>query len=980
MLPLLFLLAARDTTGYWQQQVAYRITASLDEASGVLTGRERIAYVNHSRATLLGFYLEQSMNAFRPRSRWGAADPAERRDRFERLGDPDYGFERITAATLMGEALPADYPYAPDSTIAHWTLPRPLAPGDSMVVEIEWQARPSTVPWPEGRQGRRFDFEQWYPKVVVFDRYGWEDHPLYPAGAFYGEFATYDVTLDLPRDQVIGATGVPVEGDPGWEHARADTSSSIDYQRDYYFPRPTPVCPELRLATGRKCVHFHAERVHHFAFSLNPQYVYEEGRYGDAVVRVLYPPSDRAAWGNGAAVRSTVIALAWLDSLYGTYQWPQLTTVDRIKANGATEFAMMVVSGGATAGPILDGVGRQYSMGQLANNEWREAWLDKGLTGFQTSWFFETRGVRDDYAVVEANVLARDLDAWSEPISMVSEHFRDRDSYTDAVYNRASLFFYQLRFVVGDEVMRRILRTYFARWKLKHVDEDAFRAVAEEVSGQDLKWLFAQWLHSTPLIDYRLRRVERRRLPDGRWHTAVTIERRGDGWMPVEIGDGDTIYARATGERARERIEFLTTRKPARLMLDPRVRAHDYDMLNNREPRWGVGRAALEVRLDDPTRETARRDRLVTAWLPVGWSNDFGGATIGLRQRSNYLGRFDRGLLVGSVATRTGATSRWGVYGVWSNPVGHPRSRTKTSLGAWALEGRVGVMLSADRSLRERLGLGADPHVGFDALWVATTDTGYLDHRLWDDAGTVEAGPWVSTAVRNGSVLIKARLGVRVGMVYFNPGLGVVSTNRYDVEPFGRSAGEASIRMPFWFGATLGLRAFAGGYLGSHSPVKQRRILIAGADPYETFANPFLRSRGSLFVRPDFHYQAAGNANLRAFRSDLGGRWAVALNTELSRAVFQHQSGMLRELAVEGFFDFGFVDTVATRPSRAEHWYQDVDDAGIGVVVRQQVGDLPWTLRLELPFVMSAWDLAPDFRPPGGRVQFRWLVSLAPIF
>src|SRR2546422_2377335 len=102
-----------------------------------------------------------------------------------------------------------------------------------MTVEIEWRARLSTVPRRQGRAGRRFDFAQWYPKVVVYDRHGWEDHPLYPAGEFYGEFASYDVTLDLPADQVIGATGVPVEGDPGWERARADTSLRVDRSEEH---------------------------------------------------------------------------------------------------------------------------------------------------------------------------------------------------------------------------------------------------------------------------------------------------------------------------------------------------------------------------------------------------------------------------------------------------------------------------------------------------------------------------------------------------------------------------------------------------------------------------------------------------------------------------------------------------------------------------------------------------------------------------
>src|SRR5215510_44641 len=223
---------AVDST-YWQQRVAYEIVASVDEPSGVLSGNVRIHYVNQSPDTLRDFYVHQYLNAFRPGSRWAAADSAEERVRFQHMKDPDYAFERISESRIMGQAGKPDYPYAPDSTIAHWRLPRPLAPGDSMQVEIAWRARPSTLPRRQGRRGRRFDFAQWYPKVVVYDKYGWEDHPLYPAGEFYGEFASYDVTLDLAGDQVIGATGVPVSGDPGWEKASV-TRGPIDYQRDYY--------------------------------------------------------------------------------------------------------------------------------------------------------------------------------------------------------------------------------------------------------------------------------------------------------------------------------------------------------------------------------------------------------------------------------------------------------------------------------------------------------------------------------------------------------------------------------------------------------------------------------------------------------------------------------------------------------------------------------------------------------------------------
>ena len=981
-------LLARDTSGYWQQQVAYRITARLDEPRAVLTGHVRISYVNHSPDTLRDFSVHQYLNAFRPGSRWAAADSAEQRDRFQHLKDPDYAFERITAARVMGEESRPDYPYAPDSTIAHWRLPRPLAPGDSLVAQIEWQARVSTLPRRQGRQGRRFDFAQWYPKVVVYDRYGWEDHPLYPGGEFYGEFATFDVALDLPDDQVVGATGVPVEGDPGWERAKADPSLVIDYQRNWYGPpsdtstarppdRLTARCGEA--GRGRKCVRFRAEQVHHFAFSLNPQYVYEQGRYGGAVVHVLYLPEDRATWGNGIAVRRTEAALAWLDTLYGTYQWPQLTNLHRIDGGG-TEFPMVVMDGGVSAGLIVHEVGHQYTMGQLANNEWREGWLDEGFTSFQTGWFFEAHGGPPAYTTVEPDVLWLDLHGWSEPVSMVSERYADFIIYNEMIYNKAQLFFEELRYVVGDDAMRRILRTYFARWKLKHVDETVFREVCEEVSRRDLGWLFAQWLHATPLIDYGLRRVERRHLAGGGWRTVVTIERLGDGWMPLEIGDRDTIYARATGQPAVERVEFTSARRPGRLMLDPHERTHDWNMLNNHERRGVVGRGAWELRVDDPTRETVRRDKLVSAWAPVAWSNDFGGVTFGLRERNNYFGSYDHDMLFATVATLGESSDRFGGYLHLENPLGRPVPHVRTSATLWFVEGRAGAAFDVDRSLRRHLTFGPDAHLGWGGIWMATTKLGYLDERLWQDAGTVEAGPWVETTIARGATTLHARAVVHGGVAYWNPGPGVASANRYDVAGFARATAEASLRARSWLGTRLGVRLFAGGYASGSDPLKQRRIMLAGADPYESFANPLLRSAGALFVRPGFHYQAPGDANLRAFRPDLGGRWALAASVELTRSLFHRERGVVRDLGVEAFVDAALVDSLTTTPQPTGEWFSDLHDAGVGVVSHQRVGELAWTLRAEFPLEMNAWDLAPDYRPPGGRIAFRWVVSLSPVF
>ena len=972
MLTIFLVLVVSSDSTYWQQRVAYEITASLDEPSGVLSGTARIRYVNQSPDTLRDFSVHQYLNAFRPGSRWAAADSAEERVRFQHLRDPDYAFERITRATVMGAARAPDYPYAPDSTIAHWTLPRPLAPGDSMDVEIDWQARPSTLPRRQGRRGRRFDFAQWYPKVVVYDKYGWQDHPLYPGGEFYGEFASFDVTLDLAADQVVGATGVPVEGDPGWQKAAvgAVASGGIDYQRNHY-GRSNSQCGSV--ASGRKCVRFFADSVHHFAFSLNPDYRYEQGRYKDVVVRVLYQPGDSATWGNGIAVQRTEIALGWLDSLYGKFAWPQITNLHRIEGGG-TEFPMVIMDGSAGLGLIVHELGHNYTMGILANNEWREGWLDEGFTSFQTGWFFEAHGGGPAYPGAEEDILFWDIDRWSEPVSMISDRYRDFQTYNTMIYTKGQLFFEQLRYVVGDDVMRRILRTYYARWRLKHVDEQAFREVAEEVSRMDLKWLFGQWLHGTPLIDYRLSKVKRKRLADGRWRTTAIVERRGDGWMPVEIAVDDSIYGRVSGEPERQRVEFVTDRKPRRIVLDPRQRAHDWNALNNR---WGRGGGL--VRLDYLKRIEPLRDRTVTSWLPLAWSNDFGGATIGLRSRQNYLGRFEKNLLVISHALDpnypTNATQRFGLYMRLGNPVGHPMPRTEAWVAGWSVDGRIGAAIHTDRSLRKHLSFGPDVHVGVDAIWMAVRTLGYVDRRLWDNAGTIELGPWWSKTTVRGNRVWRYRAGVTGGVLYRNPGAGIQSKSRFDFEGFARGTAEASVRTP-----VLGVRLFFGLYGADTSspPPLQRRIMVAGADPYTTFTNPLLRSRGALFVRPDFHYQAPGDANLRAFRPDLGGRFALALNVEGTKTVYRRDNGgLLTRVTFEAFADAGLVDSLAV-PASGGGSETTLYDAGIGLVTRHRINDLAWTMRFEVPLIVNRWDYAADGTDK--RVRFRWQVSLEPSF
>ena len=966
-------------TLYWQQQVAYGIEARLDEPRGVLSGTERIQYTNRSPDTLTTFSLHLYLNAFRPGSRWADADSVEGRRRFNDLKDPDFAFNHVRDVRIMGTLVRPVYPFAPDSTIVRFDLPRPLLPGDSMAVETNWDARPSTVPRRQGRAGRRFDFAQWYPKVVVYDRYGWEEHPLYPAGEFYGEFASFTVDLDVPEDQVIGATGVPVCGDPGWERANQNPARPVDYQRDFYGRRTPSSAACAGAAAGRKKLRWYAEDVHHFALSLNPEYRYEEGRYGEVAVRVLYQPGDEESWGHGAAVQRTETALAWLDRLFGKFAWPQITNVHRIEGGG-TEFPMMIMDGSADQGLIVHELGHNYLMGILANNEWKEGWLDEGFTSFQTSWFWETLGKGDAYPDEEAGILGLDLDGYSEPPSLPGEAYRDFTSYNIAIYTRGELFFHQLRYVVGDETMHRILQTFYRRWKLKHVDEGAFRAVAEEVSHRDLSTLFAQWLHSVELYDYAVGRVVGRRGGGaaGQWKTRVEVVRRGEGRIPVDvavIAKTDTGVVRAEGLAEREWVEVETRSKPKAVMVDPLVRTHDWNMLNNWKRVGGLLTRLFSSKpgggpyLHTYFSTRSRRDRLTTGWAPTVWYNDAGGVTIGLRTLTDYMGRFEQNQSLVSASTKWGTDN--GVEDTdfffrLRNPVALRAPNLSQTFDVFNVEGRYGASASFGWSRRAHFSSGPVRTRSLTLQWVATDDFRYLDPGLYDPVGTVELSGGSGIATTSGKWQLATRVRTGAGLAYNRQGLA--ASGRPNLDPFYfRGSLEATAQGPVAHALGLAARVFVGAASGSHAAAKQRQFYVQGADPLEQLNNPFLRSRGALLVGEDFHYQAPGGAGVRGIDSRVSTAALVGLNLELEHGMARSSAKLFNRVAVAGFGDLAYGDDI--------HF---LGDAGVGLRAEHRIGDTRFTTRFDLPLYVSRPALAQDRAPGDHHFAFRWTFSFEP--
>ena len=626
-----------DTTGYWQQRADYTIVATLDERMGGIRAAGTLKYVNRSPDTLRELWVHQHLNAFRPGSRWSATDEREGRQRFQKLSGQDFAYERFTAAPKIGStALVVEYPIAPDSSVVRMALPTPLAPGDSISVTFAWEARPSAVARRQARRGRSYDFSQWYPKVAVYDRAGWHPNALVPAGEFYGEFGSFDVTLVLPNDEVVGATGVPVSGDPGWARVAAPGSDRPRLAANAY--KSLPPAPNVVPGNGYRAVRFVARDVHHFAWSVSPGFRYEGTSYvrpptqawrfpiWDTVsVHVLYRADanddcaranlatyndsvrytnavakcidvSRTQWEEGKALRYGLQAVRWLEALYGDYPYPQLTILKRIDGGG-TEFPMLVENGSASLDLTLHEVGHIYSFGILANNEWQSAWMDEGLTSYQTALqdgdarvlLAARQAMANDRdpahpADPKLNALRRRLDSITtaqarlvregvaEPIGTRADLFRSFGVYNEMVYDRAQSMYQALHDVMGEEEFQSFLRDYYARWMFRHVDRQAMQGSAERIGKKPLGWFFDQWVGGSGVIDYTLRSPAVRRDGAGWLVTAQLTRVAGAYRHPMPVGvrtsAGWTI-ARGDAAKDVQTIEIRVNAAPDAIWLDP---------------------------------------------------------------------------------------------------------------------------------------------------------------------------------------------------------------------------------------------------------------------------------------------------------------------------------------------------------------------------------------------------------------------------
>ncbi|KAA9353722.1 M1 family metallopeptidase [Larkinella humicola] len=531
----------------------YQIQVELNTATKRLEGKETLVWKNPSNEFVRDLQFHLYLNAFRNlQSTFMRESGGQLRGEFIDKNDPEsFGSIDIvsikTRAGASGKAenLTGNYRFiqpddanADDRTVIRVPLSKPVAPGESITLDIAFRAK---LPKIFARTGYSRDFfliGQWFPKIGVYEPAGtryatqgqWNCHQFHAHSEFYADFGVYDVAMTTPATFRVGATG--------------------------------QLKSERRNPNGTKTQRWYAEDVVDFAWTACPDFDVFDDRWRHVSIRALMQPEHA-----GQAKRhidAAKVALAYFDKNLGRYPFTTLTIVDPpVWALGASgmEYPTFITAGtswGMPAGMRLPEqvtiheFGHQYFMQLLATNEFEEAWMDEGF-----NQYYEGRIMDETYGPKSSVIDLFGYQMGNLELSRTSYVHLDHpaiapsfgnvwqlpdDYYGELTYFKPATWMRTLDGLVGRPVMDEIMRTYFNRWQFKHPNADNFIAIVNEVVGKrlgnrfgpDMSWFFDQVLYGNQVCDYELHAV-RSTKQGSSYRSAITVYRKGDAQLPVEV-------------------------------------------------------------------------------------------------------------------------------------------------------------------------------------------------------------------------------------------------------------------------------------------------------------------------------------------------------------------------------------------------------------------------------------------------------------
>lgn len=541
---------------YFQQEVNYSINVKLDDVKDELNADERIEYLNNSPNTLAFIYMHLWPNGYKDNSTPLAKQLLENGDtKFYYSNEEERGYIDQIDFKINGQA--AKWELLKDSIdICKLYLNEPLKSGEKITITTPFHVKiPSGKFSRLGHVGESYQITQWYPKPAVYDRNGWNYMPYLTQGEFYSEFGSFDVSITLPKNYVLGATGDMVDGEKEleWLNQKVKETEAITYfdRNDLEFPASDPETKTLR---------FKQTNVHDFAWFCDKRYHVLKGEIETPHTKhkvttwTMFTNAEGELWKNSIQYMNDAV---YYYSLWnGDYPYNHCTAVDgTISAGGGMEYPNITVIGTSGNAFMLDvvithEVGHNWFYGMLGSNERMHAWMDEGINSFNENRYVETKypdqkllnGIpnsigklfdlnryrhKSEYELTYLLSAAKNED---QPIDAPAYDYTELN-YGGDVYSKTAIVFDYLMAFMGERKMDEAMQRYFNEWHFKHPQPNDLRKILEEVSGKDLSWFFDDMIGSTKKLDYKITFAHKNE--NGIWD--IGVKNTGDVKGPVFI-------------------------------------------------------------------------------------------------------------------------------------------------------------------------------------------------------------------------------------------------------------------------------------------------------------------------------------------------------------------------------------------------------------------------------------------------------------
>src|ERR1035437_1732300 len=513
---------------YWQNRASYNINVEFDPKARVVEGKERIIYSNNSPDTLNEILVHLFPNFFKKGNPRDFAINPEDEGNGVCIEKISYNGKGIDTGAYSNNN---EY----RGTILKLRLPIPILPRRKAEFSFDWNyilnkesdVRTGTI------DSSTFFIAYFFPHIAVYDDIdGWNDFQYTGGVEFYNDFADFDVSIIVPKDYIVRATGElqnpeEVLTDKYLKRYRsALTSDNIVRIID----SNDIVQKGITISKTKNTWKFKAENVTDFAFAMSDHYSWDGSSLivdkvtGRRVfIDAVYNKDSKDFYKVAKIAREEIEYMSTV--LPGVpFPYPKETVYN---GSGGMEYPMMAndssVPDSSMVGLTSHEIFHSYFPFYMGTNESKYAWMDEGWAAYidfmTTSTLYSIEVIKNSRVKAYKNAIGNDLDL---PIIAISKYLKS-PVYRYNAYIKAAYFYNMLKEYLGNDLFLKALHEYMDRWNGKHpIPYDFFNSMSNAI-GEDLTWLIKPWFFEYGYLDLAIKDIS---LKGNNYN--IVIEKKGN--------------------------------------------------------------------------------------------------------------------------------------------------------------------------------------------------------------------------------------------------------------------------------------------------------------------------------------------------------------------------------------------------------------------------------------------------------------------